>query len=279
MLRYIAAGVRPFGTRPYPLVKRANWEFYAIVRGKCGPTFPNREAVDLRAHGLWVFPPQVLHGWAGETGRTCYVIAFHFGFVPPQLEEMVRARGQLFVPLAAAEVQRLLALEKELHAEFDRPTSLSQLKYHRGLIELTLLALRDNPPQFLEKPGEHAARKVEAAMIWYAEHLPERPRLSDVACAVHVAPSHLRRLFWRARRENPQRAFARLKLDRAMELMSSTELKLEAIAERCGFAGASDLSRAFKAHRKQTPQAWRKALEPPFRRAALVPAARVHQRG
>jgi len=73
----------------------------------------------------------------------------------------------------------------------------------------------------------------------------EQPKLDEVARAVNVSIRHLRRLFWQARQESPQAAFTRLRLERAMGLLSLSNLKLDAIAVSVGspaaaiFAGSS----------------------------------------
>jgi AraC-like DNA-binding protein len=44
-------------------------------------------------------------------------------------------------------------------------------------------------------------------------------------------------------------------------------LKLDGIAEQCGFTGTSDFCRAFKAFAKVSPNAWRQTLLQPPRAA------------
>ena len=58
----------------------------------------------------------------------------------------------------------------------------------------------------------------------------------------------------------PHRAFARLRLETAMRLMIETPQKLEEIAAKCGYAGASDFGRAFKAATQVSPAVWRRTI-------------------
>ena len=53
----------------------------------------------------------------------------------------------------------------------------------------------------------------------------------------------------------------------ARALMTETELKLDSIADECGFTSTSDFCRAFKAHTKVTPTVWRQTILAPPRAA------------
>jgi two-component system response regulator YesN len=48
-----------------------------------------------------------------------------------------------------------------------------------------------------------------------------------------------------------------LRFERARQLMSDPEIKLEEVAERCGYQSASAFSRAFKTMFGCGPSAWR----------------------
>ncbi len=127
------------------------------------------------------------------------------------------------------------------------------------------MALAGEPVGDAETVRGVALRKVEAALTWYAAHLTEQPKYDAVAHAIHVSERQLRRLFHQVRQESVHRAFTRVRLNRALELLSETNLKLEEIARRSGFSGAPDFCRVFKAHRKISPDAWRKHQLPAYR--------------
>lgn len=273
MLRYLTTGPRRFGLHPMYVHQRANWEFLAVVRGKCGPLFPGTATPALRRRCLWVFPPESAHGWTGRGLQTCRVAIFHFGAVPSVLDKLARAQGRLERPLTPSQVQRVLELQRELRPHYQHVTEKSLLIFEKALLELSLIMLEDTPFENSETKTDHAIRKVEASLTWYSEHIAAQPGLEQIAAAVHVSVSHLRRLFWQARQESPQKAFARLRVQRAMELLSHTDLKLEAIASRCGFSSSSDFCRVFKSHQQISPDAWRKQQLPSYREPGSPAAA------
>lgn len=268
MLRYLGTGFRQFGLYPITPHPRLNWEFFAVVKGRCALLNPGDKPSRLVKRTLWVSPPHSQHAWAGDGTRTAQVTVFHFGSVPFALERAVRDRGRLVVPLTSQECQRLVELARQVEDDFRQPNELSQLVFQGLLLELSLLVLRKLPYSSRPQARDKAERVVESATAWFTEHVKSNPTVDDVASRVHVSPSTLRRLFQRAVKERPARVFRRIQIENGMRLMTETALKLETIAEECGFTSTSDFCRAFKAHTKVSPNIWRRTLLGPPRGAA-----------
>ena len=267
MLRYLGVGPRQFGLYPLKPLARMNWEFFAVVKGRCAPLTADDAHPPLAEQTLWVTAPGSSHTWAGEGSRRAHVAVFHFGSVPAALEAVVRERGQLALALKPAECERIAALARELQADFHQPNPFSNLVFQGALIELALLVLRKLPPGKFPPWEGHAERTVENATAWYSEHVRANPSITEVAREVHVSPSTLRRLFHRVLHEQPTRVFGRIQVEKGMRLMTETKLKLDSIADECGFTCTSDFCRAFKAHTKVTPTVWRQTILAPPRAA------------
>jgi AraC family transcriptional regulator len=269
MLRYLGAGPRQFGLFPLKPSPRLNWEFFAVVKGPCAPLYANLPPPPLVRRTLWVSPPGSPHSWAGEGSRRAEVTVFHFGSVPVALETIVRERGQLAVALTPEECRRLAALARQLQPDFSQPNHCSDLVFQAALIELALLVLRKLPQGEPSPMKDHSERAVENATNWFAEHVRTNPTIDEVARVVHVSPSTLRRFFRKVLRERPTRVFGRMQIEQGMRLMTGTKLKLDTIAQECGFTCTSDFCRAFKSLTKVTPTVWRRnSLKAP--RAAQV---------
>ncbi|MCG3149304.1 MAG: HTH-type transcriptional activator RhaS [Verrucomicrobiae bacterium] len=265
MLQHLAAGMRHFGKFPMYIHRRTNWEFFAVVRGRCGYLMPETTAPVLKERRLWVFAPETAHGWAGQGAQSCSVAIFHFGTVPPLLEKIVRRQGWLEHALTPTQARQVTQLERSLRPHYQCMNELSGLLFERALLELTLLVLEGQEFARAEPRRETALRKVEAVMLWYNEHMAEQPKLELVAAAAHVSVRHLRRLFEQTRHETPQEAFTKLRLQRAMELLAASGDKLDVIAGNCGFSSASDFCRVFKANHPVSPDTWRREKLPVYR--------------
>ncbi|HEY1107645.1 MAG TPA: AraC family transcriptional regulator [Opitutaceae bacterium] len=269
MLRYLGIGPRQFGVHPLKPIVRMNWEFFAVVRGRCAPIAQGAPRPPLSAQTLWVAPPGSAHTWAGEGRKIAQVAVFHFGSVPAQLEAFVRERGQVALPLKPAECERVAALAHELQADFRHPNSLSNLVFQGAVIELALLVLRNAAGAEIPALADHAERTVESATRWFADNVRSNPSIVEVARQVHVSPSTLRRLFHRVLHQQPARAFGRIQIEKGMRLMTETKLKLDAVALECGYTSTSDFCRAFKAFTRVTPTVWRRTLIAPPRAASV----------
>jgi AraC family transcriptional regulator len=261
MLRHFANGCVSWKD-PIPCQKRTNWEFYAVLDGRCSLRFSESEPWVPHRRSLWVFAPECSHGWANTDESSFYRVALHFNTVPEPLGELVRAHGGwLRRPLEDAEVAQLRALADGVATHFHSPTRVSPIHIERCLMDLSLLVLdgieaAEAPPALTDL----AAMRIERALFWYAEHLARKPTVKQVADAVHVSPSHLGRLFIQSRGASPKTLFQRIRIERAMALMGGSTLTLDEVAARCGYNSASHLCREHKALLNFTPTTWRKRL-------------------
>lgn len=284
MLRYFANGAIRW-KEPMRCNTRTNWEFYAVVKGRCGLAFNDREKPTFHEKTLWVFPPECSHRWLDD-GRTKYHrLAFHFGSVPHPLDLIVREKGYLARSLSDDDIARLQALATELEPHFLQPNVLSHFVFQGRLMDLALLALAGNDAKQAPALPDLANFRVENALQWYGEHLDRHPSVKEVATALHVSVSHLRRLFWQARGSSPKAAFQKLRRERVQDLMSTTAHTLDEIAQLCGYHSASHLCHDYREAHRFTPTYWRKKLidrfnnPPPSGMIALRQfSARPHER-
>ena len=123
MLRYLGVGPRQFGVFPLKPLARMNWEFFAVVKGRCAPLSTDQKHPPLATHTLWLTAPGSAHTWAGDGERHAQVAVFHFGSVPPPLEAAVRERGQLALKLTPAECRRLVTLASSSRSSTSRASS------------------------------------------------------------------------------------------------------------------------------------------------------------
>jgi AraC family transcriptional regulator len=240
--------------------KRANWEFFAVLNGRCAPVLSDHEQPVACMNHLWLFPPTTPHGWVGENASKCRVAVFHFSSVPGLLERTVQRHGHLSTNLSSTQSRHIARMIVDVTPHYERMTERSLLVFERTLLDLTLMILESYPAERTETKSDFALRKVEASITWYMEHMAQQPKLEEVARAVNVSVRHLRRLFHDVRNESPLAAFSVLRVQRAMELLAQTDEKMETIARKCGFSSSSDFSRVFKNMRNINPDAWRREV-------------------
>lgn len=256
MLIYHGTGERYYGEKPvYPNLRRA-WEFQAVLRGKIAPLNP-QGAETLKANRLWIFPPRHVHGWVGEKSKKAQVAVFHFLAVPEILRSLIEKNEILEIELSPKDIRRLQELSSKVASYWNHPAPGMMLCYEHALLELSLMACESNAYRMLKSQEVFSKKRVDAAILWYAERIEESPGLLEVARAAGVSSAHLRRLFQEVLQTSPKNIMDQLRFQRAMQLMSDANMKLEIISEKCGFSSASAFSRAFKIKFGCSPESWR----------------------
>lgn len=260
MLSYFNYGRRDYLPGRYPVSYRNSWEFEVVVDGELGVLLEGDRPHYVRGC-LLVFPPSMGHGWVCRGGRDCEIVVMQFQDVPGILKGVAQRNGWLKVKLKPREMDAVCRLRDEVEPHYLKPTTKSALYYEKARVELTLLALRDEPDQPLSERDFFATTKVRQAMAWYADHLEEAPTVDAVAEAVCLSSTHLRRLFRKVRKESPLSTMTEIRMARAEELLRDGRFSVGEVGEALGFSEASVFSRSFKDVRGVSPDAWRERLQ------------------
>jgi transcriptional regulator GlxA family with amidase domain len=118
----------------------------------------------------------------------------------------------------------------------------------RPYIETPLPAARD-----LRDP-------LAEAIDWARQNLGRRLTVRELAERAHMSERTFARKFTKATGATPQRWLLHQRLLYAQQLLESTQLPVQAIAERAGFGAGYLLRRHFGAYFATTPSAYRKAF-------------------
>lgn len=264
MLRSLAHGWRDFKEVPDTLCVRYNWIVLCLFEGRLFPQFdpPLPSPVCEDAEGppnFWIIPPQTRYIVKAGT-RRCDRAVFHFSHLPEMLQTAARDHGHLARRLTSRQLDSVRTIVAGVEPYFVHPTALSEVRFEIAALQLTLLALAHLDSKPVHPLYNLSRDRVEKAVTWYTEHMAEAPSLQEVAAAVHVSPSHLRRHFYERLGRSPKAVFSKARLQRATRLLLGANHTLDQIAESCGFNSASDLCRAFKLHFRITPHAWRRTV-------------------
>ncbi|MDR2673623.1 MAG: AraC family transcriptional regulator [Opitutaceae bacterium] len=260
MLRYLAKGKRLYDnlhdSHP-PGRVRGNWEFFAIMRGRVRPTLPGGPLGPFESDALWVFPPDSPHGWESPARQSCSVIIFHFSSLHPVFENALPSSRYFRIALGPPEKRALARLHNTLLPHYRQPRHISLLRFEAAMLELCYLILEHERELASTIIFNANDEKALQARQWYREHLASGIGIADVARAVHVSTSHLRRIFKEAHGESPRDVLNRIASEEACRLMTTTTMSLKEVAAHCGFNGFNEFRRFFKRVNGHSPFAWR----------------------
>jgi AraC-like DNA-binding protein len=186
----------------------------------------------------WLTPPGVTHAERALTAYTNYYLAL----------ELPEAAGR--PAFLEDDTDRSLGhLCRQLVLEWNRksPERERMLVLLAGQLECQLARMSRRP--ILSFPAQTVAEAER--LIEEKSHRPLTIR--EVAEAVNVSVSSLRGYFHAVRQCSPREHLRQIRLEKALRFLRTSTLKLEAIAELCGYDSASHLTRCVKKSTGRTP--------------------------
>ncbi|MFF6772001.1 helix-turn-helix domain-containing protein [Streptomyces sp. NPDC012637] len=106
-------------------------------------------------------------------------------------------------------------------------------------------------------PSGLPPRRLAQATDYIRTHLAERVALDDLARVAGVSPSHLTRVFRASTGQSPHQYVLGQRLEQARRALLTTDTAIADVADACGFADQSHLTRTMRRHLGLTPGALR----------------------
>jgi len=261
MLVYFNSGERIVSRKPLDLARRVSWEFFAVTKGQIAPQLEGARNFELRERHMWVMPPMLRYTWVGN-GKAARRIVFHFSSIPPEFEEIVRARGWLEFPISEKSIVSLQESAREIKAASNSPGLKLSLIAQKHLAQLCLVCVDEigATMDFGVPLLDRARLQVDQASDYFIANLPRVAKVEEIAHHLSMSPSQVRRFFSKVKGRAPKEVFMELQLERATQLASSSSLKLDSIAKQSGFLSASHLCRNFKLSRGISLHKWRRTI-------------------
>ncbi len=209
----------------------------------------------VRAGTLCLAPPRVLNAFHAVPGK-----AWTFAWIryeeSPGAQPLVGAESPLRLAQGAADLGRVLA---GLRAEWDVERDASLVQHW--------LALAHGHAVRAARPWRGDSRIGD---LWtrVARELASDWKLSSLAASCHLSAEHLRRVCRRELGRTPMEHVTYMRVQRAQDLLVTTEAKLDAIAPQVGYHSAMVFSRAFVRCTGMTPTAYRRRGTPRRRTSA-----------
>jgi len=170
----------------------------------------------------------------------------------------------------------VLGVDNELpHCEMCNPplssiaTDAEQIGYQAGaLLDQLMSGQTPSPRRVLIPPLGIVVRQstdvtattdahVAKAVRYIRQHAGEEIDVGDILRHVGISRTALDKRFLKALGHSPHEEIRRVRLKRVRELLAESDLKLEIIAERCGFRHGEYLGAVFRSEFGQTPGEFR----------------------
>lgn len=237
------------------------WEFYLQVRGVTR-WIVGSQLFTLQAGHLLGVPPRIEHHMSEESGGN-----HHFYFAAIDMATML-AR----MPTLAAVWQQVptvvhcpdghlltdpfAQLIRELTATRSFATDGRALALDRLLLEISRLLVPDSPAPLL---AIHPA--IMRVRDLLDRHYAHRWTLRELADRIGLAPTYLAGQFTAEVGQPPHRYLLERRVDRAKQLLETSELSITAIGLEVGFGSGQHLARVFRRLTGYTPREYRRRAD------------------
>jgi len=130
---------------------------------------------------------------------------------------------------------------------------------NQKVIELLLLLARKNRSFDHSQDEETRTRgnQIHKGIVYIEKNYAEKFSIGDIASEIGMSETHFRRLFNETMRMPPSSYVNMIRIQHACRMLAETDLPVELIAEKAGYASVSTFNRNFKEFMGETPLKWK----------------------
>ena len=156
--------------------------------------------------------------------------------------------------------KNLTALVRSVMEEYreKKPYYRQAVKGYLRAFVAELLRLNEDMSSSLTLEEKRLNSYIERSVNYIAEHFAEEIKMSDVAGECGLSESHFRRIFEESMSMKPLDYLNMIRIDKACELMQTTDYAMEEVGFRVGYQTPSTFNRNFKKLTSKTPYQWKK---------------------
>lgn len=166
---------------------------------------------------------------------------------------------QIFFPLNTVLSIKASKREKTFISEVSRSLNKDNPQYAAALFSAQLV----NWIQQSDYPKKSYELLMDEITRFINEHFTESIDVEFLAHKFGLSSQYMRTIFRRTTNMTPGRFIIELRIKKAKELLATSDMKIEAVAQSVGFSNQYYFNRCFKKHTGFTPGVWREKTPPP----------------
>ena len=166
--------------------------------------------------------------------------------------------GDRVLHLLGRSLARVVEEKAPVAGQHSIAQSIAQALTLRGLLKSS--RARDAPSLLEKTQGPLSAPGRRRIQDYIRTHLDRNITVADVADCVDMSPAHFSRLFKATVGKTPYQYILHERVQKAQDLLATTDFSIAEIALRVGFSNQSHLTRRFRKVTHTTPAAYRRAV-------------------
>ena len=125
---------------------------------------------------------------------------------------------------------------------------------------LQLLSYLQKEKEHINTSGTATPKEITVvndAIGYMRMHLSKKCSLEEIAGFVHLSPFYFHSIFRKIKKTTPQKYLTEMRIERASELLITTDMDILSIAETCGFSSQAYFTDVFRRQTTMTPRMYR----------------------
>ncbi|WP_018752025.1 AraC family transcriptional regulator [Paenibacillus sanguinis] len=248
-------------------------EFMLVHKGK-GTVVVNQQTYEIKPGMLFLFEPYQLHQvYAEVSSEQVYVRSIFyadaqrvracllpFPALKGRFDHMLTAAGTSHVYELGASA--MLALE-EIYERYNTSSQGGAVDHAEAVALLLIQLFYWLPEDTLhsdsrEERTKRPLRYAEIVMNWIEEHYAEEAIMERLAKETHLTPNYLSRVFRQETGNSITSYLIARRIGQACRLLETTDLAVEQIGQKVGYANSSYFIHLFKSETGLTPLKYRR---------------------
>lgn len=218
-----------------------------------------------------LIPPHYLHETCSDTGQPIrkYCCTFDMNLLTespfePEWPKWIYEIGSAYPPFAVLDPhdnQEMMNIFEKMKQEYDQPPRPGQISMLQSRLTEALVLFRrafDNPAETYTLQEKHVVDFFWPVVHYLHLHFTETITLKGVANHFHISDSYISRMFRAQMGASFLDYLHKLRIEHAVNLLTSTEMKVVDIAFEVGFDSFRTFSRVFKGLRGIVPTEFRR---------------------
>ncbi len=246
-----------------PIHKHTHYELQYVIRGK-GQHIINGNSFNYEKGDVFIVPPQDDHFFLFQERSAICIIKFNEGYFENFLQDkdFKRLLENLSSPrkkiLLSSDCRKNIGELIRLIMTTHKKVSVYQDIIIKNTLSLILALMSEDTELMLTKPKDE---KIQSILGYIDEHITEKQLLStqSIADRFTINKTYFSQYFKKATGSAYKKYIQEYALNIIAQRLIHQDKTLSQLAFEFDYSDESHLSRAFKAHFKQTPSSFRKA--------------------
>lgn len=246
-----------------PVHKHTHYELQYIIKGR-GQHIINGNSFNYEKGDVFIVPPQDDHFFIFQQRSAICIIKFNEGYFENFLKD--RDFKQLLANLSAP--RRKISPSEECRKNVGELMRLIMTTYKKASVYqdvitknalgLILALMSEDVDTVLIKPKDE---KIQAVLNYIDKHIKEKSLLSiqTMASSFNINKTYFNQYFKKATGRSYKKYVQEYTLNLIAQQLVYQDKTLSQLAFEFGFSDESHLSRAFKAHFRQTPSSFKRS--------------------